>query len=214
MPGDTLLVWAGPEARMLVHPVRGGEFLTFVAVVPDPGRRLESWSAPGDLDSLATVFNGWNTEVKSLVAAVRETRRWALYDREPLDSWGSGAETLLGDAAHPMLPHHGQGAGQAIEDAAVLAHCLEALADARPATSAARRRITAALRRYEAVRRPHTARVQLGSRGGGSLRLRPQTGGETPSGSMSSLIQDVSWIQRHDAEADFARSAGPAYPSG
>lgn len=71
LPGDTLLVWAGPDARMLVYPVRGGRFLTFVAVVPDPRWRLESWSAPGDLDELAARFDGWNTDVKSLVAAVR-----------------------------------------------------------------------------------------------------------------------------------------------
>ncbi|MDX3639650.1 FAD-dependent monooxygenase [Streptomyces sp. MB09-02B] len=202
LPGDTLLLWAGPDARLLVYPVRGGRFLTFVAVVPDPHRRLESWSEPGDLDTLDAVFSGWNPDVKSLIAAVRETRRWALYDREPLTRWSHGAVTLLGDAAHPMLPHHGQGVSQAVEDAAVLAHCLDALDGAAPATGATRRRIADALRSYEAVRRPHTTRVQLGSRGGGSQRLRPDEDGKASTGTMSSLVQDVSWIQRHDAEAD------------
>ncbi len=156
LPGDTLLVWAGPDARMLVYPVRGGQFLTFVAVVPDPRRRLESWSARGEPDELAARFDGWNPDVKSLVAAVRETRRWALYDREPLARWSSGAVTLLGDAAHPMLPHHGQGVSQAVEDAAVLAHCLDA--PARVASSSAARRglIADALDAYDGVRRPHT----------------------------------------------------------
>ncbi|MGQ4424329.1 FAD-dependent monooxygenase, partial [Streptomyces violaceoruber] len=223
LPGDTLLVWAGPDARMLVYPVRGGRFLTFVAVVPDPRWRLESWSAPGDLDELAARFDGWNTDVKSLVAAVRESRRWALYDREPLARWSAGAVTLLGDAAHPMLPHHGQGVSQAVEDAAVLAHCLDAPTGPDPSASvsaaaaaaaaasapaaaaasapAARRAIAAALDAYEGVRRPHTTRVQLGSRGGGSQRLRPDEDGTESTGTMSSLVEDVSWIQRHDAEA-------------
>ncbi|MEU4147304.1 FAD-dependent monooxygenase [Streptomyces parvulus] len=204
LPGDTLLVWAGADARMLVYPVRGGEFLTFVAVVPDPRWRLESWTASGELDELAARFDGWNLDVKSLVAAVRETRRWALYDREPLARWSSGAVTLLGDAAHPMLPHHGQGVSQAVEDAAVLAHCLDAPSDA-PSTPAGRRRIAAVLEAYEGARRPHTTRVQLGSRGGGSQRLRPDEDGGESTGTMSSLVQDVSWIQRHDAEAALPR---------
>ncbi|MFE1106011.1 FAD-dependent monooxygenase [Streptomyces rochei] len=201
LPGDTLLVWAGPYARMLVYPVRGGEFLTFVAVVPDPRRRLESWSARGEPDELAARFDGWNPDVKSLVAAVRETRRWALYDREPLARWSSGAVTLLGDAAHPMLPHHGQGVSQAVEDAAVLAHCLDAPARVASPSAARRGLIADALDAYDGVRRPHTTRVQLGSRGGGSQRLRPEEDGGESTGTMSSLVRDVSWIQRHDAEA-------------
>ncbi|MCC8455085.1 FAD-dependent monooxygenase [Streptomyces rochei] len=201
LPGDTLLVWAGPDARMLVYPVRGGQFLTFVAVVPDPRRRLESWSARGEPDELAARFDGWNPDVKSLVAAVRETRRWALYDREPLARWSSGAVTLLGDAAHPMLPHHGQGVSQAVEDAAVLAHCLDAPARVASPSAARRGLIADALDAYDGVRRPHTTRVQLGSRGGGSQRLRPEEDGGESTGTMSSLVRDVSWIQRHDAEA-------------
>ncbi|MFF3349444.1 FAD-dependent monooxygenase [Streptomyces sp. NPDC002779] len=208
LPDDTVLVWAGPDARMLAYPVRGGEQLTFVAVVPGGEEHLESWSAPGDPVALAAAFSGWNPDVTALVAAVRETRRWELYDREPLPFWGRGAVTLLGDAAHPMLPHHGQGVGQAVEDAAVLAHFLDA-----PHTSPAagsRERIADALRGYEDVRRPHTARVQLGSRDSGSQRLRPAADGTAPKDSMASLVQDVSWIQRHDAEADLPAAISPA----
>ncbi|MFI8214584.1 FAD-dependent monooxygenase [Streptomyces sp. NPDC085932] len=210
LPGDTVLVWAGPDARMLLYPVRGGEQLTFVALVPGGAEPLESWSAPGDLAALAAAFTGWNPDVTALVAAVRQARRWDLHDREPLASWGHGAVTLLGDAAHPMLPHHGQGVGQAVEDAAVLAHFLGA-PHPSPARAGTRRgRIAEALRRYEAVRRPHTTRVQLGSRDGGSQRLRPAADGAAPRDSMASLVQDVSWIQRHDAEADLTETAVPA----
>ena len=75
------------------------------------------------------------------------------HDREPMASWGKGAVTLLGDACHPMLPFMAQGACQAIEDAAVLARCLEGVGSAGPA-------VHAALQRYEGIRRDRTARVQ------------------------------------------------------
>jgi salicylate hydroxylase len=79
--------------------------------------------------------------------------RWALYDRDPLPRWGDGHVTLLGDAAHPMLPFMAQGAAQAIEDAAVLARCLSSIDDP-----------PAALRRYEDFRRDRTAEVQQAAR--------------------------------------------------
>ena len=84
--------------------------------------------------------------------------KWALHDREPMPAWGRGRVTLLGDACHPTLPFMAQGAAMAIEDAAVLAGCLERIDEA-----------TAALRRYEDLRRERTAGIQLGSRRNASL---------------------------------------------
>ncbi len=93
--------------------------------------------------------------VEAIIAQVRSTFRWGLYDREPLATWTRGRLTLLGDAAHPMLPHAGQGANQAIEDGVALATVLSR-ADR---TSAPR-----ALLIYESLRRERTARVQRLSR--------------------------------------------------
>ena len=76
-----------------------------------------------------------------------------LFDREPLEEWGRGRTTLLGDAAHPMLPHAGQGAAQALEDAVELAQALDAAGD--PAI---------ALRRYEAARTQRTRAIVMLSR--------------------------------------------------
>jgi salicylate hydroxylase len=107
-----------------------------------------------------------------------------------------------------MLPHHGQGAGQAIEDAAALAHCLDTATRAGTGTRTALREPSGTaegLARYEAIRRPHTTRVQLGARGGGSLRLR-RPGPETPDGAgLASLVDDVSWIHRYDVEEALGR---------
>ncbi|WP_238014378.1 FAD-dependent monooxygenase [Dactylosporangium sp. AC04546] len=193
LPRDTMYIWVGARSRLLAYPV-GRATLTFVCVVPDPGWRLESWSAPGDPDDLAAATAGGNPDIAAIAShapTFAGLRRWALYDREPAPTWGDGRVTLLGDAAHPMLPHHGQGVSQALEDAVALAHHLAA-APGEPAE---------ALRRYAQLRRPHTADVQLGSRGGGSLRLRPD-GSTSDGGALPSLVEDVSWIHRYDVAAE------------
>ena len=82
-------------------------------------------------DVLRREFAGWDPRIESLLSQVQATFRWALYDREPLPTWTKGRLTLLGDAAHPMLPHLGQGANQSIEDGMALATIL-ARADRRP----------------------------------------------------------------------------------
>jgi salicylate hydroxylase len=99
-------------------------------------------------------------QVGTIIASAEATNRWALYDRDPLAHWTSGRVALLGDAAHPMLPYMAQAAVQAIEDAAVLAKCLE-----RTNTCG----VDAALRRYEEIRQPRTLRCQEGSRQNGTI---------------------------------------------
>src|SRR5207248_8033260 len=101
-------------------------------------------------------FAGWDPLVEAIIGQIQQTFWWGLYDREPLPRWTNGRLTLLGDAAHPMLPHVGQGANQAIEDAVALAVLL-AHTDAE-----------SALRLYEQVRRAHAARVQEWSRNNGA----------------------------------------------
>jgi salicylate hydroxylase len=118
----------------------------------------ESWSSPGEPDVLRREFAGWDPRIGSVLQQVQMTFRWALYDREPLPSWTRGRLTLLGDAAHPMLPHLGQGANQSIEDGMALATIL-ARAD--------RRNAPAALLAYERLRRERVAQVQRGARENG-----------------------------------------------
>ncbi len=118
----------------------------------------ESWSAPGDPDALRREFAGWDQRIEQLLSEVRKTFRWALYDREPLPVWTKGRLTLLGDAAHPMLPHLGQGANQSIEDGMALATIL---------AGATRDTAPAALVAYERLRRERVAAVQRGARENG-----------------------------------------------
>ena len=151
-------MWLGKGKHFLTFPVRAGKLINYVGFVPADEETKESWSAPGDPDVLRQEFEGWDPRIGSLLQRVQATFRWALYDREPLPIWTRGRLTLLGDAAHPMLPHLGQGANQAIEDGMALATIL-ARADRKTAP--------AALLAYERLRRERVALVQRGARENG-----------------------------------------------
>jgi salicylate hydroxylase len=160
-PMDRWQMWAGPSRHFLVFPVRHGTMVNYVGFVPTDEEMKESWSAPGDPAVLRREFAGWDPRIGAVLQQVDTTFRWALYDREPLATWSTGRLTLLGDAAHPMLPHLGQGANQSIEDGMALA-TLVAKADASA--------VPAALLAYERLRRGRVAEIQLGARQNG-LRL-------------------------------------------
>jgi salicylate hydroxylase len=157
-PTDSWLMWLGKGKHFLTFPVRAGELINYVGFVPADQEMKESWSAPGDPDVLRREFAGWDPRIGSLLSQVEATFRWALYDREPLPTWTRERLTLLGDAAHPMLPHLGQGANQSIEDGMALATIL---AHANRATA------PAALLAYENLRRERVAQVQRGARENG-----------------------------------------------
>ncbi len=152
-PVQTL--WLGDRHHLVHYPVSGGRLINIVAFSPAGAGDLESWSAVGRVEDLAAEFAGWDPRLGELIAAAEHVGRWSVLDRSPLPRWVSGRVALLGDAAHPMLPFFAQGAGQAIEDAAVLARCVAAT----PADP------MAALARYERVRLPRASEVQEASRG-------------------------------------------------
>ena len=151
-------VWMGDGKHFMVFPVRSGSLLNYVGFVPTRIETVESWSAPGDRDELAASFQGWDPCVTALLEKVETCFWWGLYDRRPLASWANGRLALLGDAAHAMLPHLGQGANQAIEDAVALAVLLENCDAAE---------IPAMLKRYERLRRVRTDVVQAEARQNG-----------------------------------------------
>lgn len=157
-PTDRWLMWLGKSKHFLTFPVRSGELVNYVGFVPADAEMKESWSAAGDPDMLRAEFAGWDARIGALLGQVQNTFRWALYDREPLPAWTNGRLTLLGDAAHPMLPHLGQGANQSIEDGIALATIL-ANADSAG--------VTPALLAYERLRRERVAEVQRGARQNG-----------------------------------------------
>jgi salicylate hydroxylase len=157
-PTGSWLMWLGKDKHFLTFPLRAAELINYVGFVPADEEMKESWSAPGDPDVLRHEFAGWDPRIESLLSQVQATFRWALYDREPLPTWTRGRLTLLGDAAHPMLPHLGQGANQSIEDGMALATIL---------AHANRETVPAALLAYERLRRERVALIQRGARENG-----------------------------------------------
>ncbi len=140
-------VWMGDGKHFMVYPVRRGELLNYVGFVPTSSATIESWSAVGDRDELAASFADWDPEITELLNEVDTCFWWGLYDREPLERWTTGRLVLLGDAAHPVLPHLGQGANQAVEDGVALAVLLEG----RPSSA-----VPSILLEYERFRRART----------------------------------------------------------
>ena len=152
-------LWMGPGAHLVAYPISGARQINVVAIVPGTWNR-PGWSAPGDGMDCEGAFDAarWPAPARMMLGAVDGWRKWALFTVPEGGEWMSGTIALLGDAAHAMLPFAAQGAGMAIEDAAVLA---KVLGEAQPETAA---QVAAALKRYARLRRSRVARVQRAAR--------------------------------------------------
>ncbi len=196
-PVQTL--WLGPGRHLVHYPVSGGRLVNLVAFTPAGDFDVESWESRGRVEDLAAEFAGWDSRLEALIAGAGEVGRWALLDRDPIRTWTAGRLALLGDAAHPMFPFFAQGAGQAVEDAAALAVCL-----AEPGAS-----VPQALARYEAVRVPRAARVQVASRGRQGhhhLPDGPEQRARDASFAGDDPLAHNDWLYSHDAEAAARRA--------
>ncbi|MFO1426007.1 MAG: FAD-dependent monooxygenase [Steroidobacteraceae bacterium] len=145
----------GPHHSFTRYLLRGGTLVNFVALAERDDWREEGWAIRATVEELLQEYAGWYEDVRTIIRHVPPDRlfKWALFDREPLAAWTRGRVTLLGDAAHPMLPFLGQGAAMGIEDGLVLARAFAASATPEEA-----------LQRYESARRERTTRVMLESR--------------------------------------------------
>lgn len=146
--------WLGPHGHVVTYYVQGGKAVNIVAVAETNSWVEESWNVRSTGEELMAGFAGWHPNLVKLFAKADTVYKWGLFDRDPMPLWSVGRTTLLGDAAHPMLPFLSQGAAMAIEDGYVLAAALQE----QPGN------VPAALQRYEALRKPRTSKVQLESR--------------------------------------------------
>jgi salicylate hydroxylase/6-hydroxynicotinate 3-monooxygenase len=164
---DDCTKWWGEDRHIVIYYVKPDRSeVYFVTSQPEPDFKIESWSAKGDVRELRSAFAGFDRQVENVLAACPDVHKWALVDRDPIDRWTEGNVALLGDACHPMTPYMAQGAAMAIEDAAVLARCLDGVE---------RDGVANAFRRFEASRRERTSRVQQTSRTNTWLRAKTDT---------------------------------------
>lgn len=148
--------WFGPKAHIVTYYVKGGAAVNIVAVNESTEWVAESWTEPSTKAELMAAYHGWHHNIIDLLERTDpdQTFKWGLFDRDPMPQWSKGRVTLLGDAAHPMLPFLSQGAAMAIEDAYVLATMIARFPGDHEA----------ALASYELERIPRTSRVQLEAR--------------------------------------------------
>src|SRR6202165_1994074 len=150
--GSSRTKWWGTDRHIVIYYTNATRTeLYFVTSVPEPAEWLtrESWSAKGEVKELRKAYEGFHPDVRAVLDACPDCHKWAILEREPLPRWSDGRVVLLGDACHPMTPYMAQGGATAIEDAAVLARCVEADPDSERA-----------FLRYEQHRRPRTSRIQ------------------------------------------------------
>ena len=169
--------WWGPDRHMVVYYVTANhDEVYFVTSQPEDAGWMtpESWSARGELKTLREAYAGFHPEVQAVLRACPEVHKWALLERDPLPRWVEGNVALLGDACHPMTPYMAQGAASALEDAAILSRCLH---------DVGRGGAEAALRRYEATRKPRATEIQGNSRANNWMRNAP----------------DPAWVYGYDA---------------
>jgi salicylate hydroxylase len=158
--------WIGENRHIIQYRLRGGRLINYVAIVAETAWTEEGWNVRSDVADVVAAFTGWNDDVIALLRATDPAQcfKWGLFDRDPLAIWSRGRVTLLGDAAHPMLPFMAQGSAMAIEDGMVFANAQTASADA-----------LSGITRYEALRQPRASWVVLQSRA--ATRLYQSTGG-------------------------------------
>ena len=158
--GETRL-WLGPKLHLVTYPLRAGQLVNVIAVLAGAASSAapkDEWNEPGDPARIEAAFAAAAPALRQLIAAAESWRVWPLHESAPLTNWSQGRVTLLGDAAHAMLPFLAQGAAQAIEDAAALGDALQANGDT-----------DAALLAYERARMARATEVMRQSRKQGAV---------------------------------------------
>ena len=157
---DGVHVFTTQDRRLVIYPCRGGQLLNCAGFFP-PSSVEEtggdaSWHNAGSLSHLVSTFHDFGEDLLDMCRLAEDVKLWSLASRDPAPTFVKGKLALIGDAAHPMLPHQGQGAAQAFEDAAALAGVLTA--STRP------EQLSRRLGMYNELRYAHSVTVMMMSR--------------------------------------------------
>jgi 2-polyprenyl-6-methoxyphenol hydroxylase-like FAD-dependent oxidoreductase len=205
------------QGKMVIYPIRddidghGLQLVNWVAEIETPHHRQRDWTRPGELDDFIGAFADWHfdwLDVPAMIRAADSILEFPMVDQDPLPWWTAGRVTLLGDAAHPMVPRGSNGAGQAILDARCLADLLAGAGE--PA---------AALREYETRRLAATTQVVLTNRSNppdAIIREVMQRSGDRPFARIEDVISQAELVAMSEA---YKRVAGysrltPTAPDG
>jgi 2-polyprenyl-6-methoxyphenol hydroxylase-like FAD-dependent oxidoreductase len=190
------------HGKMVIYPIRehedGTQLINWVAEVEGPQRAPRDWTRKGNARDFIDHFADWTfdwLDVPALIRGADEVLEYPMVDQDPLPWWGQDRVTLLGDAAHPMVPRGSNGAAQSILDAVCLAEQLTELDAA------------AALAAYEAQRRPATAQVVLTNRTNppdALLRVVHERTGDRPFDSIDDVIAPAEITAMSSAYAQVA----------
>jgi salicylate hydroxylase len=193
---QALQFWMGPNAHVLHYAIGPrAQDINFLAVVEGPGTWThESWVTPIAHDEVIARFSGWHPAVTEMICAAQPSLRWGLFSVRPLQTWQRGRVVLMGDAAHGMLPHHGQGANLTIEDAITLAELLRACR---------LEEFGDAMQSYQMLRRARTRIVQRSAHATNAvLHLSDATEGRAAT--LARVPERFGWIHAFDALDDVA----------
>lgn len=160
----------GPGAHFTRYLIRGGKTVNYVGFARRDDWVDDGWSVAASVDEVLKSFEGWNEEVQLIIrnTSAGRVHKWGMFGRGPMPQWSQGRVTLLGDAAHAMLPFLGQGVSMAIEDGIVLGRALEKFG-----------MTPEALARYEAVRRPRANEIVERSNARADTIFRPSDAEDT-----------------------------------
>ncbi|SFU81679.1 salicylate 1-monooxygenase [Halomonas korlensis] len=195
-------MYLGPDRHILTFPVKQSQLVNVVAFITDrstPNPKLpegEEWVSSVTQEELLGVFAGWGAGSQAILDCIPEPTRWALHELPELPRYHRGRVLLVGDAAHAMVPHQGAGAGQALEDAYVLASLL---------TDEACNRHNAekTLAAFEAVRHARTCKVQRTSHEAGDVYEFAGTGiGDDETKLIENLETRYDWLWNHNLQDD------------
>lgn len=183
------LTWHGPNGHVVMYPVSAGRRVNVVAYVDSEHWFEESWHLRAEHDEVHRAYPGWDPLIHELIDKADIINKWAMFARDPLPRWSEGRVTLMGDAAHPMLPFLAQGAVMAIEDAYALGTLLARLPSA------------AALQKYEELRRPRATAVQRAARSRHAMMAGKSGDAERPGDSI-----DIEQVYAFDIIAHVAEA--------
>lgn len=186
-------IYCGKRGYIITYPVDQGKLVNVVAIKrkDDLIWEHDDWLAPCPQETMVEDFKDWGEPLRKLIAEIKDTKQWALFDAPNASTFCSGRICLVGDAAHASTPNQGAGAGMAFEDAYVLSTLL--------GRNEAKENIRDVFLAFDAVRRPRTQRLVATSRSAGEVYELIHHGiGEDLAKVKENLESRHEWIWKED----------------